>query len=55
VRMVGSTHFIDAIVEVPRTFPIDASTRSSARRRPRCEGAGDADLTFTAVPVARRQ
>src|SRR6202041_2183543 len=23
VRMVGSTHFIDAIVEVPRTFPID--------------------------------
>src|SRR6201747_1161799 len=23
VRMVGSTHFIDAIVQVPRTFPID--------------------------------
>src|SRR5512141_1572403 len=23
VRMVGSTHFIDAIVEVPRTYPID--------------------------------
>src|SRR5499427_1857921 len=23
VRMVGATHFIDAIVKVPRTFPID--------------------------------
>src|SRR6202049_4938558 len=23
VRMVGSTHFIDAIVKVPRTFPLD--------------------------------
>src|ERR1700674_3639570 len=23
VRMVGSTHFIDAIVKVPRTYPID--------------------------------
>src|SRR6201998_2820295 len=23
VRMVGSTHFIDAIVQVPRTYPID--------------------------------
>ncbi len=22
-RMVGPTHFIDAIVQVPRTFPID--------------------------------
>ena len=43
VRMVGSTHFIDAIVEVPRTFPIDrvdeikrkaqAGGRERARRR----------------------
>jgi len=53
-RMVGPTHFIDAIVQVPRTFPID---RVDAIKRS-AQGAvtkalGDADLTFTAVPVAR--
>jgi len=32
VRVVGPTHFIDAIVKVPRTFRSTASRRSSARR-----------------------
>src|SRR5712671_2436010 len=54
VRMVGPTHFIDAIVNVPRTTPID---RVEAIKRTAQEAVskalGDADLTFTAVPVAR--
>src|SRR4051794_16592458 len=54
VRMVGPTHFIDAIVNVPRTSPID---RVEAIKRTAQEAVsaalGDADLTFTAVPVAR--
>jgi cation diffusion facilitator family transporter len=53
-RMVGPTHFIDAIVQVPRTFPID---RVEAIKRQAQEAVtaalGDADLTFTAVPIAR--
>ncbi len=54
VRMVGPTHFIDAIANVPRTFPID---RVEAIKRTAQDAVtkalGDADLTFTAVPVAR--
>jgi divalent metal cation (Fe/Co/Zn/Cd) transporter len=54
VRMVGPTHFIDAIAQVPRTYPID---RVEAIKRKAQEAVakalGDADLTFTAVPVAR--
>ena len=54
VRMVGPTHFIDAIAKVPRTYPID---RVEAIKRTAQEAVtkalGDADLTFTAVPVAR--
>ncbi|MBR1237978.1 cation diffusion facilitator family transporter [Bradyrhizobium sp. AUGA SZCCT0182] len=54
VRMVGPTHFIDAIVNVPRTTPID---RVEAIKRTAqaavSQALGDADLTFTAVPVAR--
>src|SRR5438132_9923490 len=53
-RMVGPTHFIDAIAKVPRTYPID---RVEAIKRTAQEAVskalGDADLTFTAVPVAR--
>ena len=54
VRMVGSTHFIDADVMVPRTYPIDRidvikHTAQAAVTR----ALGDADLSFTAVPVAR--
>src|SRR5467141_2531735 len=54
VRMVGSTHFIDAIVEVPRTFPIDRVEEIKRKAQAAVEKAlDDADLTFTAVPVAR--
>jgi len=53
VRMVGSTHFIDAIVEVPRTYPIDRVEEIKLRAQAAVAGAlDDADLTFTAVPVA---
>jgi cation diffusion facilitator family transporter len=54
VRMVGSTHFIDAIVQVPRTDPIDRV--DEIKRKAQAAVArvlDDADLTFTAVPVAR--
>jgi cation diffusion facilitator family transporter len=54
VRMVGPTHFIDAIAKVPRTYPID---RVEAIKKIAQDAVskvlGDADLTFTAVPVAR--
>ncbi len=54
VRMVGSTHFIDATVQVPRTYPIDRV--EEIKRKAQDDVASqldDADLTFTAVPVAR--
>ena len=54
VRMVGPTHFIDAIVKVPRTFPIDRVEEIKRKAQQAVASAlGDADLTFTAVPVAR--
>jgi divalent metal cation (Fe/Co/Zn/Cd) transporter len=54
VRMVGSTHFIDAIVQVPRTFPIDRIEEIKRKAQAAVSRAlDDADLTFTAVPVAR--
>ncbi len=54
VRMVGSTHFIDAIVQVPRTFPIDRVDEIKRKAQAAVLAAfEDADLTFTAVPVAR--
>src|SRR3954466_3534063 len=53
-RMVGSTHFIDAIVHVPRTYPIGRIDTIKQRAQDAVAAAlGDADLTFTAVPVAR--
>ena len=53
VRLVGPTHFIDAIVHVPRSYPIDRidAIKRSAQAAV-VEAFGDADLTFTAVPVA---
>ena len=53
-RMVGATTFIDAIAEVPRTYPIDRveAIKKAAQDAVR-KVLGDADLTFTAVPVAR--
>jgi cation diffusion facilitator family transporter len=54
VRMVGPTHFIDAIAEVPRTYPIDRVEAIKNNAKAAVSAAlGDADLTFTAVPVAR--
>src|SRR5881227_370808 len=54
VRMVGPTHFIDAIVQVPRTWPIDRIEEIKRRAEHAVKTAlKDADLTFTAVPVAR--
>jgi divalent metal cation (Fe/Co/Zn/Cd) transporter len=53
-RMVGATHFIDAIVQVPRTYPIDRVEEIKRRAQDAVTKAlKDADLTFTAVPVAR--
>ncbi|MCA1456872.1 cation-efflux pump [Bradyrhizobium sp. BRP22] len=54
VRMVGPTYFIDAIAKVPRTTPIDRVEDIKRRAQAAVTGVlGDADLTFTAVPVAR--
>jgi cation diffusion facilitator family transporter len=54
VRMVGPTHFIDAIAKVPRTYPIDRVEAIKKNAQVAVsEALGDADLTFTAVPVAR--
>jgi cation diffusion facilitator family transporter len=53
VRMVGPTYFIDAIAKVPRTIPIDRVEEIKRRAQAAVtEALGDADLTFTAVPVA---
>src|ERR1700710_2040193 len=54
VRMVGATHFIDAIVQVPRTWPIDRIDEIKRKAQAAVAMAlDDADLTFTASPVAR--
>src|SRR5882757_10960189 len=51
VRMVGPTHFIDAIVQVPRTYPIDRVDEIKRKAQEAvARELGDADLTFTAVP-----
>lgn len=53
-RMVGATHFIDATVQVPRTFPIDRVDNIKQQSQNAVSKAlGEADLTFTAIPVAR--
>jgi len=52
-RMVGATHFIDAVVRVPRTFPIDRVEEIKQKVQAAVSRAiGEADVTFTAVPVA---
>jgi cation diffusion facilitator family transporter len=54
VRMVGAKHFVDAVVQVPRTFPIGRVDEIKKTAQAAVSKAlGDADLTFTAVPVAR--
>ena len=52
-RMVGATHFIEAIVKVPRTYPIDRVDEIKQKAQQAVTAAlGSADLTFTGVPVA---
>ena len=52
-RMVGATHFIEAIVKVPRTYPIDRVDEIKQKAQQAVTAAlGNADLTFTGVPVA---
>lgn len=54
VRMVGATTFIDTIAKVPRTYPIDRIEEIKREAQASVTKAfGDADLTFTPVPVAR--
>jgi cation diffusion facilitator family transporter len=54
VRMVGPTQFIEATVKVPRTYPIDRVEEIKRKAQSAVSDAlGDADLTFTATPVAR--
>jgi len=54
VRMVGARHFVDAVVQVPRTYPIDRVDGIKKKAQAAVSKVlGDADLTFTAVPVAR--
>ncbi|CAN5430740.1 cation-efflux pump [soil metagenome] len=54
VRMVGARHFVDATVQVPRTYPIDRIDGIKRKAQDAVTAAlHDADLTFTAVPVAR--
>lgn len=54
VRMVGARHFVDATVQVPRTYPIDRIDSIKRKAQDAVAGAlHGADLTFTAVPVAR--
>ena len=53
VRMVGPTYFIDTIAKVPRTYPIDRVEEIKRKAQGAVsEALGDADLTFTAIPVA---
>jgi cation diffusion facilitator family transporter len=53
VRMVGSTHFVDAFVRVPRTYPIDRVDEIKHKVQAAVASVlGDADVTFTSVPVA---
>lgn len=53
LRRVGPTTFVDAVVQVPRTLPID---RIDAIKHEAEQAVtrvlGDTDLTFTTVPVA---
>lgn len=54
VRMVGPRHFVDVTVEVPRTYPINRIDSIKEQAQDAVSAAlGDADLTFTAIPVAR--
>ena len=54
VRMVGPTYFVDASVKVPRTLPIDRLNELKWQAQATVDQVlHNADLTFTAIPVAR--
>jgi len=51
-RTVGPTHFIEAAVNVPRTYPIDRVEDIKRAAQTAVKSAlADSDLTFTAVPT----
>jgi cation diffusion facilitator family transporter len=51
-RTVGATHFIEAAVRVPRTYPIDRVEEIKRAAQAAVKSAlNDSDLTFTAVPT----
>jgi divalent metal cation (Fe/Co/Zn/Cd) transporter len=51
--MVGPRHFVDVTAKVPRTYPIDRIDAIKQQAQDAMSAAlGDADLTFTAIPVA---
>jgi cation diffusion facilitator family transporter len=51
-RTVGPTHFIEAAVRVPRTYPIDRVEDIKRAAQAAVKSAlTDSDLTFTAVPT----
>ena len=51
-RTVGPTHFIEAAVRVPRTYPIDRVEDIKRAAQAAVKSAlADSDLTFTAVPT----
>jgi cation diffusion facilitator family transporter len=54
VRLAGTTHFVDAIVKVPRTLAAERIEDIKRQAEAAVQQAlPDADLTFAAVPVAR--
>ena len=54
LRMVGPKYFVDSDVQVPRTYPIDRIDGIKRQAQAAISKTlGDADLTFTALPVAR--
>ncbi|MGY3451327.1 cation diffusion facilitator family transporter [Bradyrhizobium sp. USDA 4353] len=53
VRLVGATHFVDATVQVPRTYPIDRVHEIKRDAQAAVDASlSGADVTFTTVPVA---
>jgi cation diffusion facilitator family transporter len=51
-RTVGPTHFVEASVRVPRTYPIDRVEDIKRAAQGAVKAAlGDSDLTFTAIPA----
>ena len=53
IRKVGPTHFVDATVHVPRTFPIDRIEKIKCRAAALVtKKLGESDLSFTVIPVA---